>query len=318
MQPEAERRRGFPIHQQQILPPVAVHVRDLHGLGRAGIRDFLRFAESVVGLLRQKIQRAVVAEQNDVGKAVAVQIAGDERVGIHAPVLDVPALRLAPAVRALVVNDFEILRVAEKNEVRTAVAVHIGHRQRGDVLVHGKGINAEARVGRQFVDFQLARRLGGAVRLAGLVVKQVNIPAQIVDDDEIVQAVAGQIRRVQQGDSVVNRIRFVAGEAKGIRARLGADPAKRNKAANRRGQNEFQDSHKTPASCHPTARLARFFAEGLNQTCRSELNGESTRRALMHARWRAGVVDEGVNHGTRGACAPHLVLRRAARVFLKC
>ena len=109
LQPEAERRRGFPIHKQQVFPPVAIHVHDLHGLGRAGIRDFLRFAKRMVGLLRQKMQRAVVAEQNDVGQAVAVQIAGDERVGIHAPVLDVPALRLAPAVCALVVNDFQIL-----------------------------------------------------------------------------------------------------------------------------------------------------------------------------------------------------------------
>ena len=77
---------------------------------------------------------------------------------VHAPVLDVPAFRLAPAVRAPVVNDFEVFRVAVKNEVRPAIAVEVGHRQRGDALVRGNGINAEARVGRQFVDFQFARR----------------------------------------------------------------------------------------------------------------------------------------------------------------
>ena len=46
---------------------------------------------------------------------------------------------------------------------------------------------------------------GCQVGFAGLVVKQVDFCAQIVDDNEVVQAVAVQIRRVQQTDSVINR-----------------------------------------------------------------------------------------------------------------
>ena len=54
LEAEPERRRAVPIHQQQILPSVAVHVRDLHGLGRAGIGDFLRLAKGASGCCGRK------------------------------------------------------------------------------------------------------------------------------------------------------------------------------------------------------------------------------------------------------------------------
>ena len=137
LQPETKRRRAFPIHQQQIVPAVAIHVGDLHGVRRAGKGNFLRLAQRVVRLLREKIQRTVVTEQNDAGAAVAVQIPGDQRVGVHPAVLDSPAFRIAPAVRALVVKHGEVFRVTVKNDVRAAVAVEVGHGHCGDVLSNG-------------------------------------------------------------------------------------------------------------------------------------------------------------------------------------
>jgi hypothetical protein len=62
----------------------------------------------------------------------------------------------------------ELLGLAKINQVRSAVAVHIHRQQRAQAFVRGQRINAEARVGRQLVQFQFARRLGvRAVRLAG-------------------------------------------------------------------------------------------------------------------------------------------------------
>ena len=171
----------------------------------------------MIFLLREKINRAVVGEQRDVGEAVAVQVAGDERVGVHAAVVEMPALRLAPAVRAEVEADDQILRVAEIDEVGAAIAVHVRHHQRGDALLGRQRVNAEARVRRQLVQFQLARGPGaGAVGVAGLVVEQGDLGMKIVRHHDVVQPVAVEVGDVQQRDLRVHGENFGAGETEEV------------------------------------------------------------------------------------------------------
>ncbi len=176
LQPEPQRCRAVPIHQQQIVPAVAVHIHNLHGFGRARARNFLRLAERVVRQLRQEIQRAVVAEQNQVGPAIPIQITCRQRIRVQLSIHDVPAFRLAPAIGAFVVNHLEVLRIAVKSDVGTAVAVEIGYHHRAQTLVGGNGIDAKTRAGRQFIDFEFARRAGGGgpVGFARLIVKQID------------------------------------------------------------------------------------------------------------------------------------------------
>ncbi len=93
-----------------------------------------------------------------------------------------------------------------------------------DAFVSGNGINPKTRVRRQFVDFEFAQRTRcGRLVLPVSIVEQVDFRAQIVGHNQIVQAVAVQIRRVQQADAVVNRINFRAGEIEGVRNASGVN-----------------------------------------------------------------------------------------------
>ena len=55
-------RWAVKIHKQQIVPTVAVKIGNGHGVRRAGTGNFHRLGQRVIGLLREKINRAVVAE----------------------------------------------------------------------------------------------------------------------------------------------------------------------------------------------------------------------------------------------------------------
>ncbi len=147
-----------------------------------------------------------------------------------------------------IVDHLEVLRVAIKGDVGAAIAVQVGHHQLPDALVGGDGINAETRVGRQFIDFEFARRAGRGrwIGFARLIVKQIDFGAQIVGDDEVVQAVAVQIRRVQEVDLIVNRKDFRPGETETVRG-IFTMPGE-SKSKNQRRQNtvarQFHSLHK--------------------------------------------------------------------------
>ena len=151
LQPHAERRHAVKIHEDQIVLPVAVNVRHLNGFGRAGIWNLRRLRQRVIFLLREKKHRAVVAQQSDVSHSIAVQIADGKCVRIEPTVLDVPALRLAPAVRAEIVTHDQILRIAKINQIWPTVAVHIRHHEGGDAFLRGNRINVKTRTRRQIV-----------------------------------------------------------------------------------------------------------------------------------------------------------------------
>ena len=105
----------------------------------------------------------VFAQQHQAGAAIAVEIAGGEGVGAELAVVYGPPFGRAPAVGALVVEDDQFLGVAVVGEVGPAIAVQIRHDQRGDAFFRGDGVDAEAGVGRQFVDFPFHRVAGRAV-----------------------------------------------------------------------------------------------------------------------------------------------------------
>ena len=138
--------------------------RTCTGLDAAGERNLLRLAQRVVFLLCEEIN-AILAQQNQVGAAIAVQVARDKRIGGKLAVLDGPAFGRAPAVCALVVKHDQFLRLAVIGDVGPAVAVEVGHHQRGDAFLRGDGLDAKPRVGRQFVRLALDRGLSVAARL---------------------------------------------------------------------------------------------------------------------------------------------------------
>ena len=112
---------------------------------------------------------------------------------------------------------FQFFGVAVKGDVRPAVAVQIRHGQRGDVFVRPAMESMRKRAsGGSSLSSSLRGGLASSTRVgfAGAIVEQVDFGTQIVDDDQVVQAVAVQIRRVQQADAVVNRKNFLAGETK--------------------------------------------------------------------------------------------------------
>ena len=55
LQAEPERVRAVPIHEQQIVFPIAVDVQHLGGLHRPRIGNFLRFAECPISTLGEYI-----------------------------------------------------------------------------------------------------------------------------------------------------------------------------------------------------------------------------------------------------------------------
>ena len=59
----------------------------------------------------------------------------------------------------------------------------------------------------------------GAVRIAGEIVEQADFGMEIVDEQEVVQAVAIEVRDVQPGDVLINGKNFRAAEAEKVRGR---------------------------------------------------------------------------------------------------
>src|SRR5208283_4881045 len=80
------------------------------------------------------------------------------------------------------------------------------------------GFDAEAGIGRQFIGLASANGGGfvGEVGLAGLVVEQIDPGVGIIDHDDVVEAVAIQVRHVQLADLAINREDFRAGEAEAV------------------------------------------------------------------------------------------------------
>ena len=206
------------IDQEQVVFAVAVNVDDLDGFGSAGVIDFDGFGEGVVRILRPEIDFAVVAKKGDVGETVAVEIADGEGVGVHAAVVDMPAFGFAPAVGAEVVADDEVFGITEIDEIGAAIAVEVGDGEGGEAFLGGDGIDAEAGVGREFVDlgFALDGGVGGGVGFAGEVVKDVDFGPEIVRDDDVVEAVAIDIGDVEEGDILVDGVDFFAAEAEEV------------------------------------------------------------------------------------------------------
>src|SRR5207249_10825102 len=123
-----------------------------------------------------------------------------------------------PAVGALVELHDQLLRLAVVGNVRPAISIQIGHDQAGDALFRGDGINAKARVRRQFIQLAFAGSFDfSLVRFAGLVVEQVDLRPKIVNDYQVLQSITVQIGRAQVADLVVNRENFRAGESKPVR-----------------------------------------------------------------------------------------------------
>ena len=217
LQTEAERRGTVPVHEQQIVAPITVHVEDLHGFDAAGEGNFLRFAQLVVSVLREEINE-IFREQQQVGAAIAVEVAGDERVGREQAVVNRPALRRAPTVRALVILHDEFFGISVVAEIGATVAVEIGDDKRGDALLGRDGLDAETGVGREFIEVALGGNFfdNGRVGFAGAVVEKVDFGAGIVDDHEVVEAIAINIGGVELADVGVERENFRAAEAEAV------------------------------------------------------------------------------------------------------
>jgi hypothetical protein len=152
LQPEPKRAGAVPIHQQQIVAPVAVDVQDLHRLDRAGEGNLLRLAQRMVGQLRQEIN-IVLAQQNQIRPFVAIEVAGGQGVGRQLAVVNRPAFRRAPVVAAQVV-DAPPIPSGPRNKPGPAC------RRRSspppparNSLLRGDGFDAKTRIGRQLVDF---------------------------------------------------------------------------------------------------------------------------------------------------------------------
>ncbi len=219
LQSKTERRRTVPVHQQQVVAAIAVHVQHLHCLDASGKRNPHRLRQRVIGPLREQIN-AIFPEQHQVGAVITIQIAGRQRIGLELPVIDGPALGRAPGVRSLVVKHHQFLvRLAVIGDVRPSVAVQVRHDERRNAFFRGNGFNAEPRVRRQIIHLALDFLHGGffEVGLASLIVEQINFRLGIVDHDQIVQAVAVEVGRAEQADLAIERIFLLAGEAKAVR-----------------------------------------------------------------------------------------------------
>ena len=222
LQAETERVWTVPVHEQQILPPIAVDVQDLDGADGAGIGNFLRLSERMVCGLGEEVN-GVFGQQQQVRSTVAVQITGGKPVRVEQAVVQRPAFRRAPAVGALIELHDHFLRLAIIGHVRPAIAVQVGHHKTGNPLLRGDGINAKSRVRRQLIQLALDRSFRfGLIGFAGLVVEQIDFRTRIVDDNQVLQTVTVQIGGAQMADLVVDGKNLRAGEAKTIGAAVSA------------------------------------------------------------------------------------------------
>ena len=122
LEAKTKRIRTVPIHQQQILAPIAIDVQNLDRLDRAGVRDFFRLGERVIRGLNEQVN-IVFPQQQKIGPPVAVQIAGSQSVGVEQTVIHRPSLWTAPAVGALVELHDQLLRLAVVGNVRPAISI---------------------------------------------------------------------------------------------------------------------------------------------------------------------------------------------------
>ena len=147
----------------------------------------------------------LLPQQHQIGQSIPVEVAGGQCVDGELAVVYRPSFRRAPTVGALVIQDDQFLRVAVISQVRLPVSVQVRHHQRRNPFLRRDGLNAEAGVGRQVVDFPLlTRQHGQGVRFAGPVIEQIDLGSGVVDHDQVRQAVPVEVRRVQQADLGVN------------------------------------------------------------------------------------------------------------------
>ncbi len=64
LETETERVRMIPVHEEQVIATVAIHVEDLNGLDRAGVGKLLRLGQASVGLLQEHVD-VLLGEQQD-------------------------------------------------------------------------------------------------------------------------------------------------------------------------------------------------------------------------------------------------------------
>ena len=134
LQAKPERIAVLPVDQQQIAEPVAVDIDHLDGFYGAGERNLLRFTQSMVGILRKEVD-IVLGQQKQISPAIAVQVSRAERIGRELPIVNRPALRGAPPVGALVIDDDEFLGLAVIGDIGAAIAVQVGRHQRRNTLL---------------------------------------------------------------------------------------------------------------------------------------------------------------------------------------
>ena len=221
LEAKAEGIRAVPIDEQEIVATVAVDVEHLHRFQRAAERNLLRLGQGVITVLRNPVD-GVLRQQDQPGALGAGEVAGGQGVGGELAILDLETLGRTPAVGALIVLDDKFLRLAVVGDVGAPVAVEILDDERSDALFAGDGVDAEPGVGRKLVQLALRQSQaarGGQVGLAGLVVEQRDLRARVVDDDEIIQAIAIQVGGAQLRDEGIDGKCFRPGEAKIRRSR---------------------------------------------------------------------------------------------------
>jgi hypothetical protein len=118
----------------------------------------------------------------------------------------------------LIIEDDEFFGFTVVGDVWPAIAVQVGDNEGGDAFFRGDGFDSESGIGRKLVHFLAA---GGSeefrdVRFPSLIVEEIDLRAGVIDDDEIVQAIAVEIGDVKLADLGVNGIDFGTGETEGV------------------------------------------------------------------------------------------------------
>ena len=210
LEPKAERVGMIPVHQQEVLAPVAVDVVHLHGLDGARVGNLDGVGEGVVGALAEEVD-VLLGEQKEVGQPVSVEVAGREGIGVEEPVAKVHAARERPGIGALVELDHQLLGLAEVGKVGTGIAVEVGDDQRRDALLGGDAVDAEAGVRRELVHVTASDGgLGGVAGLARrvgeprLVVEEGDLGPRVVHHDQVVASVAVEVGRPQEVDASIH------------------------------------------------------------------------------------------------------------------
>ena len=218
LQPKPEWVWLGPIGQQQVLALISVDIEDLHRFDGAGVWNLFRLGQRVVDGLGQKIKVVVFSQKQQIGAAIAIEIAGGQHVGRELSVFNGPALGGTPAIGALIILHHQLFRLAVISQVGASVAIQIGNHKRGDALLRGNRFNTKAGIGRQLVQLALDTATGRhAIRFPGLIVEDGDFGPRIVDHDQIRQAIPIQVGGAQFADKIVDGIRFRAAEAEVVR-----------------------------------------------------------------------------------------------------